>query len=76
MWSEEIARTVKATNAYIANLADAQIIVFDSFSILADSQGMMSPKYRTDELHLNKQGYVILNQAFMPIIKRIKLVPA
>ncbi len=71
-WSDEIDQTVKETNAYIATLADDKTIVFDTFSILADSQGMMLQKYSADELHLNQQGYVILNEELVRLINRIK----
>lgn len=61
-WSDDISRAIKEVNAYIATLAGDKIIVFDTFPILGDSQGMMLPKYRADELHLNEEGYAILNQ--------------
>ncbi len=71
VWSDEIAQTVKETNAYIATLADNKTIVFDTFAILADRQGMMLQKYRTDELHLNEKGYMILNEELVRLIHRI-----
>ena len=61
-WSDDISLAIKEVNAYIATLAGEKIIVFDTFPILGDSQGMILPKYRSDELHLNAQGYEILNQ--------------
>ncbi|MGL5064299.1 MAG: SGNH/GDSL hydrolase family protein [Microcoleus sp.] len=71
-WSDEIALAVKETNAYIATLADERTIVFDAFSILADRQGMVSREYRTDELHLNQQGYAALNQKLVPLLDSIE----
>ncbi len=71
-WSDEIGQTVKETNAYIATLADDKTIVFDTFSLLADSQGMMLQNYRADGLHLNNQGYVILNKELVQLINRIQ----
>ncbi len=32
----------------------------------------MLQKYRADELHLNEQGYVILNEELVRLINRIK----
>lgn len=61
-WSDEISPAIKEVNAYIATLAGEKTIVLDTFSILADSQGMMLQKYRADELHLNEQGYAIINK--------------
>jgi lysophospholipase L1-like esterase len=67
-WSDEIDRSVKETNAYIATLASDEIIVFDAFSILADSQGKMLKKYRIDELHINPQGYQVLNEKLAQLL--------
>jgi lysophospholipase L1-like esterase len=71
-WSDEIDRSIKEVNAYIATLADDQTIVFDAFSILSNSQGLMLEKYGADELHLNEQGYVILNEKLVQLINSIK----
>jgi lysophospholipase L1-like esterase len=73
-WSDEIDRAIKEMNAYIATLADEKTIVFDTFSILADSQGVMLSKYRFDELHLNEQGYTILNQELVRLIEKIERI--
>lgn len=56
----------------IATLAEDKVIIFDAFSILADSQGMMSQEYEKDELHLNNRGYEILNQELVPLLNKIK----
>jgi lysophospholipase L1-like esterase len=77
VWSDAIAVSVKELNAYIATLAENKTgndktLVFDAFSLLADSRGMMLQKYSLDELHLNEQGYRVLNQALMPLINGIK----
>jgi lysophospholipase L1-like esterase len=61
-WSDDIAVAIKQVNTYIATLADDKTIVFDTFSLLADDRGMMLTKYRLDELHLNSQGYALLDR--------------
>lgn len=71
-WSDEIGETVKEVNDYIATLADDKTIVFDTFSILTNGQDMMLQKYSSDELHLNEQGYVILNQQLVQLTNKIK----
>lgn len=76
-WSDAIAVSVTELNAYIATLAenktgDDKTLLFDAFSLLVDSRGMMAQKYSLDELHLNEQGYGVLNQALMPLIDGIK----
>jgi lysophospholipase L1-like esterase len=71
-WSDEIGQTIKEINAYITTLADEKTIVFDAFSMLADSQGIMLQKYRINELHINEQGYVTLNKELVRLLNTIK----
>jgi lysophospholipase L1-like esterase len=61
-WSDEIGLAIKQLNTYIATLADDKTIVFDTYALLADRRGLMLPQYQSDELHINQQGYKILNQ--------------
>jgi lysophospholipase L1-like esterase len=71
-WSDDIRLAVNEVNAYIATLASDKVIIFDTFSILANNQGIMLLKYSKDELHLNNQGYEILNQELVQILDKIK----
>lgn len=71
-WSDEISRAIAEVNAYIETLAEDEVIVFDAFSLLADSQGMMQQQYGKDELHLNERGYEILNQKLVQILLTIQ----
>ncbi len=71
-WSDEIGKAVKEVNAYIATLADDQTIVFDTFSLLADRQGVMFSQYRVDELHYNAQAYEILNKELVQVINTVR----
>jgi lysophospholipase L1-like esterase len=71
-WSDEIGRSVKEMNAYIATLADDKIFIFDAFSLLVDSRGLMAQEYSSDELHLNEKGYRILNPELVKLINQIK----
>jgi lysophospholipase L1-like esterase len=70
-WSDQIGEAVQQVNAYIATLADQQVVVLDSSAILADRQGILLPQYRVDELHLNQQGYQALNQELVPLLKKL-----
>ncbi|MGD1952353.1 MAG: SGNH/GDSL hydrolase family protein [Leptolyngbyaceae cyanobacterium] len=65
VWSDDIAQAIYEVNGYITSLADEQVLVFDGFSAIADSQGQIPEDFRKDELHLNNQGYVALNEAFV-----------
>lgn len=71
-WSDDIAKAVEEVNAYIATLAEDRVVIFDAFSILADSQGMILQEYGSDELHLNYQGYEILNKELVQLLDKIK----
>lgn len=71
-WSDDVPSAVNEMNAYIATLAENRVIIFDAFSILADSQGMMLSEYAKDELHLNNQGYEILNKELVQLIDKIQ----
>ncbi|AFY99269.1 SGNH/GDSL hydrolase family protein [Calothrix sp. PCC 6303] len=72
-WSDDVGKAVKEVNTYIATLADNKTIVFDTFPILADNQGMVLEKYRSDELHLNQQGYMAINSKFVELLNAIAL---
>lgn len=69
VWSDDVAQAIYEVNGYIDSLADDdQVFIFDGFSAVVDGQGLMSEDYRQDELHLNNQGYVALNQAFVEFL--------
>lgn len=71
-WSDEIAQAIKEMNRDLATLANDRVIVFDAFSILTDSQGKLRSNYQIDELHLNQQGYSMLNQALIGQLEKLK----
>ncbi|MBD1857901.1 MULTISPECIES: SGNH/GDSL hydrolase family protein [Leptolyngbya] len=72
-WSDEIGQAVQEMNRELAALASDRVMIFDAFSILADSQGKLRSDYRMDELHLNQQGYSRLNQALIEPLEMLKL---
>jgi lysophospholipase L1-like esterase len=71
-WSDGIDKSIQEVNAYIFTLAGERTFIFDTFSILADSNRMMMQKYSADELHLNKKGYAILNMKLVHLLNTIK----
>ncbi|MEM6255759.1 MAG: GDSL-type esterase/lipase family protein [Cyanobacteria bacterium P01_D01_bin.156] len=73
VWSDDIAQAIYEVNGYIDSLADEQVLVFDSFSAVADNEGLIPLDYRRDELHLNEQGYDVLNQAFIDFFESAEL---
>jgi lysophospholipase L1-like esterase len=71
-WSDKIGTAVQAMNAHITTLADDQVFVLDTFSLLSDRQGQMLPQYSSDELHVNESGYAILNQKLVELLQKIQ----
>lgn len=71
-WSNEINQAIADTNDYIKQLAGENIIVFDTFSLLADDQGLMLPEYRLDQLHFTQSAYNLLNQELITRLETLK----
>lgn len=67
-WSDDVANAINDVNNYIKTLASDRVIVFDSSQVLANSQGIVDPKYSQDFLHINSEGYAALNQAIAGIL--------
>ncbi len=67
-WSDDVAIAINDVNDYIKTLARDRVIVFDSSQILANSQGIVDPKYSQDFLHINSEGYAALNKAIAGIL--------
>ncbi len=72
-WSDDVSQAIEQVNVYINSLASEDVIVFDAFSVLADEQGAIKRKYTKDELHLNSQGYEVLNQELVLLLNSLKL---
>jgi lysophospholipase L1-like esterase len=68
LWSDDVAIAIKDVNDYIKTLAGDRVTVFDSSQVLANSQGIVDPKYSRDFLHINPEGYAALNQAIAGIL--------
>jgi lysophospholipase L1-like esterase len=67
-WSDDVAIAINDVNDYIKTLAGDRVIVFDSSQVLANSQGIVDPKYSQDFLHINSEGYAALNKAIAGIL--------
>ncbi|MEK0188740.1 hypothetical protein [Microcoleus anatoxicus] len=68
LWSDDVAIAINDVNDYIKTLAGDRVIVLDSSQVLANSQGIVNPKYSRDFLHLNSEGYAALNKAITGIL--------
>ena len=67
-WSDDVAAAITEVNAYLEALAGDQVVILDSGKILANSQGVVDPKYSQDFLHLNSEGYAALNQGIVGLL--------
>lgn len=73
VWSDDVAQAIYEVNGYIDSLQSDRVFVFDGFSAIADGQGLIPEDYRKDELHLNDQGYIALNEAFVDFVNTTEL---
>ncbi|WP_298816323.1 SGNH/GDSL hydrolase family protein [Chloroflexus sp.] len=58
-----IQSAIMRVNEAIAALAAPDVIVFDSAALLAGVDGYVAEPYQTDLLHINAEGYRVLNEA-------------
>ena len=73
VWSHEATSGVDKINIYIRSLAKERVIVFDAFSILADSKGNARSEYSKDFLHLNAAGYKVLNRELERLLATMQI---
>jgi lysophospholipase L1-like esterase len=71
-WSDEVYNSVDEVNAFIRNMDDKDVLVFNSASLLLDNDGKTKPEYSNDLLHLNETGYIILNRELEKILSELK----
>lgn len=62
-WSDAIMDGLHTVNAHIRALAAPDVIVLDTYALLAGADGFIQPQYAADELHLSPAGYALLNPA-------------
>ncbi len=70
-WSSDVAKSIDEVNGYIYSLQSPNVIIFDTYSILAD-KGVAQDKVAQDLLHLNRMGYDALNRELGHILTNIK----
>ena len=67
---ESITPDVKAVNQFLRGLAGERVIIFETQNLLGDAD-QVKPAFAADMLHLNRAGYVALNQALTPVLEQI-----
>lgn len=70
-WSDEILLAVEEVNSFIKSLEGDGVVVFDTFSILANDEGRLLQEFSRDMLHLNSAGYEEINREFIPLLKSL-----
>ena len=71
VWSNEVYTAVQRVNQHIKSLKSEDVTIFDSCEILEDKNHIPSrgqDRYYEDALHLNREGYKVLNQSLFPLI--------
>ncbi|PRX55106.1 SGNH/GDSL hydrolase family protein [Flagellimonas meridianipacifica] len=59
-------------NAMLAKMAEQNNVTYlDYFSEMADSRNGLPEKYTTDEVHLTKEGYEVMENVFQKAIKEV-----
>ena len=71
-WPEEADRAIIEINQFIKSLKSDRVIILDAATLLADESGKVRPIYSRDILHLNNQGYTMLNEELLKILTNHK----
>ena len=71
-WSEDADRAIIEINQFIKSLKSDRVIILDAAALLADESGKVRPIYSRDLLHLNDQGYAMLNEELLKILTNYK----
>jgi len=72
VWSDDIYQAINEVNIFIASLESEKVIVFDTASVLADTEGKTRSEYSFDLLHLNEYGYETVNHELVKILLSTK----
>jgi lysophospholipase L1-like esterase len=67
-WPEEADRAIIEINQFIKSLKSDRVIILDAAALLADERGNVRQIYSLDTLHLNSQGYKMLNDELLKIL--------
>jgi lysophospholipase L1-like esterase len=71
-WSAEVETAVHTVNNFIRAQQTDGVIVLDAHALLADQNGRLASHYAADFLHVNEQGYTILNEALVQLLQQMQ----
>ncbi|WP_339136576.1 MAG: GDSL-type esterase/lipase family protein [Candidatus Electrothrix sp. GW3-4] len=72
-WSKDVEAAIVKANTFISSLQAKNILVFDAYSILVGEDGKIRPQYSRDLLHLNQEGYKVLNRELGQFIANLSV---
>lgn len=67
-WSPEVRAALAEVNAFLAGLAAEGVVVLDTAPPLTRANGHVAAAYQADSLHLNPEGYAVLNRELMALL--------
>ena len=67
-WSAAVDLAIVVVNAFLRTLAADNVLMFDSYALLADDEGGLANDFSRDELHLYSTGYDRLYEALGPLL--------
>jgi len=68
-WSDDVAIAIREVNDFLRSLESDQVIIFDAYRLLVGADGLVQPQYVHNFLHLNAEGYALLNQELVQILR-------
>lgn len=71
-WSDDIARATEEVNVVLRSYAADNVLIYDTDSVLLDSEGSIRLDYMPDTLHLNEAGYAALNVGLAQLLNDLK----
>ena len=69
VWSNDIYDAIQEVNRFILSLKNDRVIIFDTAKIVSDPEGNTKLEYVYDLLHLNEEGYEVLNVELVQILE-------
>ncbi|MEM7125901.1 MAG: GDSL-type esterase/lipase family protein [Chloroflexota bacterium] len=65
VWTNDVDEAILELNEYIFTLASDSVTILDAKSLLSGDNFLTDSQYRLDMLHINEDGYELLNEALL-----------
>ena len=72
IWSNLIPAAVREVNADLRSISNPRVILFDAYELLQDAD-QTRKQYAHDTLHLNPEGYRVLNEQLVKLLDSLPL---